>query len=53
LQALRTVEALEAAGTAEARDVLRRLAGGAAGAWLTSEAEASLRRMTRSGTGKD
>ncbi len=46
LQALRAVEALEAAGTPEAREVLRRLAGGGAGIWLTQEAKASLQRLS-------
>jgi WD40 repeat protein len=53
LQALRAVEALEAAGTPGARDVLRQLAGGAAGVWLTREAEASLRRLSGTKAGKD
>jgi WD40 repeat protein len=45
LQVLRALEALELAGTAEARRVFERLAGGTAGAWLTHEARASLERL--------
>jgi hypothetical protein len=47
LQALRAVEALEFAGTKEAREVLRRLAGGAPGGRVTREAKASLDRLDR------
>ncbi len=47
LQALRAVEALEAAATPEARQVLRRLAGGAADTALTREAKASLDRLEK------
>jgi WD40 repeat protein len=47
LQALRAVQVLEHIGTAEARQLLERLAGGAAGAGLTREAEAALRRLRR------
>jgi dipeptidyl aminopeptidase/acylaminoacyl peptidase len=47
LRVLRAVEALEQAGTREARDVLRRLAGGAEGAQLTREARAALARLPR------
>lgn len=45
LQALRAVEVLERAGTAEARQVLAALAAGAPGAWLTRQAKASLMRL--------
>jgi hypothetical protein len=45
LQFVRAVEALERMGTAEAREVLRGLAGGAAGALPTREARAALDRM--------
>ncbi|MBI1914556.1 MAG: WD40 repeat domain-containing protein [Planctomycetes bacterium] len=44
LQALRAVEVLERIGTPAAREVLRALAAGAAGARLTSEARISLER---------
>jgi hypothetical protein len=47
LQALRAVEALERAGTPEARRLLAELAGGAAEAWLTREATAALKRLGR------
>jgi RNA polymerase sigma factor (sigma-70 family) len=43
----RAVEVLEAAATAETRQVLQDLAGGEAGAWLTREAKASLERLAR------
>jgi RNA polymerase sigma factor (sigma-70 family) len=42
---VRGVEALELAGTPEARQELRKLAGGAAGVRLTEEARAALRRL--------
>jgi RNA polymerase sigma factor (sigma-70 family) len=41
----RAAEVLEQAGTKEARDVLRRLAGGAEGVRLTREAKAALERL--------
>jgi WD40 repeat protein len=44
---LRAVEALEHAGTAEARRVLQSLAGGAAAARVTKEAQAALGRLGR------
>jgi RNA polymerase sigma factor (sigma-70 family) len=47
LRLLRAVEALEYAGSAEARRLLRELAGGAPEAWLTREAQASLGRLER------
>lgn len=45
LRVLRAVEALEDAGTAEARQVLEKLAGGLAEARVTREAKASLSRL--------
>jgi hypothetical protein len=45
LRLVRAVEALERMGTAEAREVLRGLAGGAAGALPTREARAALDRV--------
>jgi hypothetical protein len=45
LRLLRAVQAVERAGTPEARDLLRGWAGGAAGALLTEEARAALARM--------
>jgi WD40 repeat protein len=45
LRALRAVEALERAGTAEARAVLARLAGGAPSARLTRDAQAAQKRL--------
>ncbi len=45
LRASRAVEAIERAGTPEARQALGELAGGAAGAWLTREARAALDRL--------
>jgi WD40 repeat protein len=47
LRALRAVEALERAGTAEARAALARLAGGAPQARLTREAQGALKRLER------
>jgi hypothetical protein len=41
----RAVAVLEHVRTPEAQDVLRALAGGAPGAWLTLEAEAALVRL--------
>ncbi len=49
LRSLRALEVLEFIGTAEARDLLRKLAGGAPNARATREAAASLRRLNRSG----
>ena len=49
LRALRALEVLEAAGTPEAREVLRALAKGAADAALTQEAAAALERLGRRG----
>jgi hypothetical protein len=43
---VRAVQALELADTAEAREVVQKWAGGAAGAVLTQEAEAALKRMS-------
>jgi hypothetical protein len=45
LRSLRAVEALELAGTKEAREVLSTLAAGAEGARLTEEAKAALKRL--------
>jgi WD40 repeat protein len=47
LRALRALEALERAGTAEAQQLLGRLAQGAPEARLTLEAQASLQRLQR------
>jgi hypothetical protein len=47
LRALRAVQVFELAGTAEARQLLERLAGGAAAARLTREAQAALGRLSR------
>jgi hypothetical protein len=47
LRALRAVEALEHAGTPEARQLLKTLARGADGARLTREAQAALRRLQK------
>jgi hypothetical protein len=47
LRDLRAVEALEQAGTPEARETLKRLARGAPEARLTQEAKASLERLAR------
>jgi hypothetical protein len=46
LQMLRAIEVLEHIGTVEARELLRRLADGAAGARQTREAKAALERLT-------
>jgi hypothetical protein len=43
----RAIGVLEQAGTAEARQLLRVLAGGAADARLTQEARKALERLTR------
>jgi WD40 repeat protein len=51
LQMLRALEALELAGTAEARRVFERLAGGTAEAWLTGEARVALERLAARPTG--
>jgi WD40 repeat protein len=47
LRELRCIRVLEAIGTAEARQLLRKLAGGAAGARVTREAKAALQRLER------
>jgi WD40 repeat protein len=47
LRQLRAIEALEHTGTADARQLLRRLADGVPGARLTREAQASLDRLNR------
>lgn len=46
LRSLRAIEAVELAGTAEAHELLERLAAGAAEARLTEEAKAALKRLT-------
>jgi WD40 repeat protein len=51
LREVRAVEALEHQGSAKARQVLETLAGGAADARLTREAQAALRRMKHRPTG--
>jgi RNA polymerase sigma factor (sigma-70 family) len=45
LRSLRAIEVLERIGDKPARDLLRRLSKGAAGAWLTEEARTSLQRL--------
>jgi hypothetical protein len=45
LRTLRAIEVLERIGDKPARDLLRRLSKGAAGAWLTEEARTTLRRL--------
>ena len=47
LQALRGVEVLGKQGTAEARQILEKIAQGAAGARLTRAAQASLNRLSQ------
>jgi hypothetical protein len=47
LRSLRALEVLERAGTAEARQLIQRIAAGAAEARLTREAKASLERLAR------
>ncbi len=47
LRETRALEALELAGTAEARALLKELAAGVAGAWLTEEAKAASERLAR------
>jgi hypothetical protein len=47
IRRMRAVQALELAGTAEARATLRAWAGGASGARLTEDARAALRRLDR------
>jgi RNA polymerase sigma factor (sigma-70 family) len=47
LRTLRALEVLERTGTKEARELVRQLAQGAPGAWLTGEALGSLRRLER------
>jgi WD40 repeat protein len=47
MRALLAVEALERIGTQEAKQILQRLAGGAAGARLTRDAQAALTRLAR------
>jgi hypothetical protein len=47
LRLLRAIEALELAGTSEAREILGMLAAGTEGARLTEEAKAALKRLQR------
>jgi hypothetical protein len=51
LRAVRAIHVLELAGTAEAKEVLRTLAGGAPEAPVTQEARASLERLAKRGAG--
>jgi hypothetical protein len=44
---MRALEALEHMDAPEARELLQRLANGAPEAWLTKEATAALRRLTK------
>lgn len=46
-QAARVTEILEALGTAEARELLRKSAGGSSGPWYAAESKAALRRLDR------
>jgi RNA polymerase sigma factor (sigma-70 family) len=50
LRTLRALTVLEHAGTPEARRLLRELADGAEGAWLTREARAACERLDRAAT---
>jgi RNA polymerase sigma factor (sigma-70 family) len=50
LRTLRGLAVLEHAGTPEARRLLRELAAGAQGAWLTREAQAACERLDRAAT---
>jgi hypothetical protein len=52
LRTLRALAVLEHEETPEARRLLRELAGGAAGAWLTQEAQAAQARVTRQSAGR-
>jgi WD40 repeat protein len=47
LRSLRSLEVLELAGTTEARQVLKTLARGASGSWLTVEANEALDRLRK------
>jgi WD40 repeat protein len=47
LRSLRAIEVLERIGDKPARDLLRRLSEGVAGAWLTEEARTTLQRLQR------
>jgi hypothetical protein len=49
LRALRALKVLERIANQDAQNLLKQLAGGAAGAWLTEEAHATLQRLTRQG----
>jgi hypothetical protein len=49
LRSLRAVEALELSGSDEARELLKTLAAGAAGARLTDQAKAALERLAKRG----
>jgi RNA polymerase sigma factor (sigma-70 family) len=52
LRTVRALAVLEHAGTPEARQLLRELADGAPGAWLTQEAQAAQGRVARLPVGK-
>jgi RNA polymerase sigma factor (sigma-70 family) len=52
LRLARSLEALELSGAPEAREVLEKLAAGIEGAWLSEEAGAALRRLTRPAKGR-
>jgi hypothetical protein len=45
LRTRRILEVLERAGGDDAKGMLKELAGGAGGAWLTEEAKAALKRL--------
>jgi WD40 repeat protein len=47
LRQMRAIDMLERQGTAEARELLQRLAAGAPGAIMTTEAQAALKRLRR------
>jgi RNA polymerase sigma factor (sigma-70 family) len=51
LRLSRAMQALEQSGTPAARDLLKHLAGGAAGAWQSRAAKAALQRLTRASRG--
>jgi RNA polymerase sigma factor (sigma-70 family) len=53
IRSLRALTVLEQIGTPEARRLLRTLADGASGAWLTLEAKAACERLDRSRVSRD